>query len=128
MDIGYIIYAGDCAPLQVAIAGRSGSISCVGDMVTFTCTVPAVAHSWDIPSLVDVSITRQDPTFPRPGDPASPFAITITADEGGVNPILTALSVTSFAGLNGANITCSDANQIEDEAQDATALVFSKLV
>ena len=117
-----VFVTGDCAPLEVDIAGRSGSTSCVGDMVTYTCTLPATAHTWSIPSLVDVSITRVNPTFPPPGSPPSQFSIVTTADGGGTNPITTELSVTSFAGLNGANVTCSDGNQLITETQDATAI------
>ena len=121
-----ILFTGTC-PLQTVVTGRSGSISCVGDQVTFTCTVPAVAHSWDIPSLgLDASITRNTPTFSRPGDPSSRFSIVTTVDGGGANPITTELSVISFAGLNGTNITCSDANQIVTEHQSTIAIVFGK--
>ena len=86
-----------------------------------------MAHSWDIPSLgLDAIITRNQRIFPFPDGPAAPFSISIVADEGGANPITTALSVTSFAGLDGAEITCSDANQIATETQNATVLVFGK--
>ena len=119
-------YAGDPAPLQILVTGRSGSTSCVGDQVTFTCTLPAVAHVWSIRSLgFSAVISRGLPTF---HDSASPFTIVTTADGGGVNPITTELSVTSFAGLNGANITCIDANQVVTEVQDTIAMVFGKLL
>ena len=122
-----LLYAGDCAPLQVAVTGRSGSTSCVGDWVTYTCTVSAVAHDWDIPSLgLDATITRTSPTFPRPGDPVSPFSIVTTADGGGPSPVTTVLSVTSFAGLNGITLSCSDGNQFTNGTQDVIAMVFGK--
>ena len=79
-------HAGDCAPLQVSISGRSGSTSCVGDLVTYTCTLPAIAHVWESPTLgFAAAITRVNPTFPFPDGPASPFSIAITADGGGAN-------------------------------------------
>ena len=82
---------------------------------------------WESSSLgLAATITRANPTFPRPGDPASPFSIVTTADGGGVNPITTALSVTSFAGLDGANISCRDANQVTNDIQDAVIMVFGK--
>ena len=119
-----VLVTGDCAPLQVVICSGNTNTSCVGDLVTYTCTVPAVAHTWSIPSLgFSDTITRTSPTF---DDPASPFSIVITADGGGANPITTALSVTSFAGLNGANITCSDGNELITETQDTIAMVFGK--
>ena len=63
-------------------------------------------------------------SLPPPVGPPSLFLIETTEDGGGA--ITTELSVTSFAGLNGANITCSDGNLITTETQDATALVFGK--
>ena len=119
-----VLVTGDCAPLQVTVSSGNTNTSCVGDQVTYTCTVPAIAHMWSIPSLdFMTTITRTSPTF---DDPASLFSIVKTADGGGPNPIATALSVTSFAGLNGASITCSDGNLVTTEAQDAIAMVFGK--
>ena len=93
----------------------------------FTCIVPAIAHDWRIPSLGFIAtINRINPTFPGPGDPASPFSIATIEDEGGSNPIATQLSVTSSAELNGTNIICSDANQIATEIQEATIVVFGE--
>ena len=67
---------GDCAPLQVAVTNRSGSTSCVGDQVTYTCTLNENSHEWEIPSIgLDETITRSEPTFPRNGDPPSPLSI-----------------------------------------------------
>ena len=126
MYVTNVLVTGDCAPLQVTITDRSGSTSCVGDLVNYTCTLPAVSHNWRIPSLGDVSITRINPIFPRPGDPPSQFSIVTTSDEGGTNPITTVLSVTSFAGLNGITITCSDGNRFINETQEAIAMVFGK--
>ena len=119
---------GDCAPLDVDISGRNGSnTSCVGDLVTYTCTVPAVAHDWEILSLgFTATINRNNPTFPRPTNPPSPFTIVTTADGNGSNPITTALSVTSFAGLRGEDIICTDGNLVSRETRNATAMVFGK--
>ena len=115
---------GDCAPLQVTISSGNTDTSCLGDMVTYTCTLPAVSHVWSIPSLGFLeTITRSCPTF---DDPASRFSIETTADEGGPNPITTALTVSSFAGLNGASITCSDGNEFTNETGDTIAMVFGK--
>ena len=123
------MHAGDCAQLQAFNEDRSGNASCVGDAVFFTCTVPAVAHDWRIPSLGFIAtINRINPTFAGPDDPASPFSIAIIEDEGGANPITTQLSVTSFAELNGTNIICSDANQIATEIQETTIVVFGEQV
>ena len=124
----FLIVAGDCAPLQVAVAGRSGSTSCVGDLVTVTCTLPVVIHDWEIPSLgLDVIITRRIPTFPRFSGDDSRFSIAITMQGGlDTDSITTELSVTSFAGLSGANITCSDPLQIIGATQDTIILLFGK--
>ena len=117
-----VLVTGDCAPLQVTISSGNTNTSCVGDLVTYTCTVPAVAHTWSILDFM-VAITRGTTTF---DDPASRFSITTTVDGGGPNPITTELSVTSFAGLNGADITCSDGNAFTNETQDTIAMVFGK--
>ena len=113
---------GDCAPLQVSVTNRSGSISCVGDVVTYTCTVPSIAHQWNAPSLgVAGIITMTLPAFPGSGEGSPSVSLT-----SGDDPITTALSVTSFAGLNGADITCFDALIRINETQDSTAMVFGK--
>ena len=46
------------------------------------------------------------------------------ADEAGA--ITTALSVTSVAGLDGANITCADGTQVDGPVRDTIAMVFGK--
>ena len=56
------------------------------------------------------------------------FTIVITEDQGGVNPITTALSVTAFDGFNGATIRCSDINLISMKVQETTATVFGELL
>ena len=118
-----VLVIGDCASLQVAVTNRSGSTSCVGDMVTYTCTVPSIAHQWNIPSLGEsVIVTRNRRTFSGSGDGS--LSIALTTDE--ADAITTALSVTSFAGLNGANITCFDAIGGVIETQDTTAMVFGR--
>lgn len=117
---------GDFSPLGFAIAGRSGSRSCVGDLVTYTCTLPAVSHRWRIPTFglqqLDVIITRANSVFSD-----SRISISITEDEGGANPITTELSVVLFSGLDGANIICRDGNEFLFQIQEATVMVAGEL-
>ena len=83
----------------------------------------AVAHTWRIPSFrIEVAITRTIDSFND-----TRFTIGISGDEGGANPINTTLSVTAFAGFNGATIQCEDANEIVMENQETTAAVFGEL-
>lgn len=112
---------GLCIPLQTSIVGRNGSISCDQDIVTYTCTVAAPAHTWKIESFdLNAAITRGTPTFSD-----SRFTIRTTADD---TFITTALTVSAFPQLNGTNITCEDgiARPGEGEIQDTVAMVFGE--
>ena len=120
-----IMFTGSCAPLQVSVRGRNGSMPCVGETVTYTCSVNAIVHAWKIPSLqLSISITRSTPTFSD-----GQFYIEITSDGGGNNPITTALTVTAFTALDGANLTCENglANPGEGEIQMTVVTVLGEL-
>ena len=115
---------GECAPLQTVVSGRSGETSCVGDTVTYTCTISASSHTWMISSLANpasVSIGARTVNIP-------PYSIEVTSDNG-VNMVTgSRLTVTSFAGLDGVNITCFDATTLNGVVQETTAMVFGKLI
>jgi hypothetical protein len=117
---------GDGAPFEdVVVTGRSGSTSCVGDMITYTCTIPAVSHTWATSLGFDTSISRGSPTFPTIGV-SSQFSIVTTADPGGANPITTAFSVNATVELNGTVVTCSDGNQMVNDTQSDAVTIFGK--
>lgn len=96
-----------------------------GELVTFTCTVPAASHTWVVPPPLDVTggVTRFVPTFTMSG-----VTIVTTAVEGsGSSTVITsALSVTSFRGFSGTTITCIDSNLFTNEIQDTITMVFGE--
>ena len=94
--------------------------SCVGQEVTYTCTVPAIAHAWIIytlPNPISKSITRVTTE-----DSAPPFSFQTVQDN--ANGIVTAISVTAFPELNGTVISCRDGNVLGGDMQETTAMVF----
>ena len=96
--------------------------SCIGDTVNYTCTVNAVGHAWNISSpAAVVAITRTVRTTS-----ILPYGFMLTEDDG--NSITSTLSLTVFAGFNGAVITCLDANALpgEGDKQSTTAMVFGE--
>ena len=96
-------------------------MACIGDAITYTCSVATFSHTWRILSFgVDVDITRNR-NFSD-----SRFTIVVARDPGSDNPIITELSVIAFDGLNGTAIHCSDANTIVTDTQETIAMVFGK--
>ena len=96
--------------------------SCIGDNVTYACTVNAVGHTWDISSpAAFVSITRTVRTVS-----ITPYSFMLTEDFG--SSITSTLSLTVFAGFNGTVITCLDSNALlgEGDKQSTTAMVFGE--
>lgn len=115
-------YIGDVAQLQMSIGGRIRQSSCVGELVTFLCSVAANSHGWTIPTVnLAVTINRFIRQLSIP-----PFNITLVSDDG--NVITTSLSVISHAGLNGTNISCSDSNNLIGETQFIVASVLGEFM
>ena len=89
--------------------------------------MPSTVHAWRIPSLsFSASITRADPSASNAGPPS--FSIVIVDDIG--TAIITALSITSYPGLDGIIISCEDGNVApgqQPEIQNTTAMVFGEL-
>jgi hypothetical protein len=119
------VYAGVGAPLQTTVENRGGSTSCVGDTVSYTCTAGGSNHGWRITlsasNVTTVSINRVTRTAPVPGG-----VITIASDDMDNNVIITVLTVTSFAGLNGASISCTDTGPVNGTVQETTVAVFGE--
>ena len=112
----------NCAPLQIDAPARAGSTSCIGDTITYICTVSSQAHTWSIASLgVTVAITRAVPMTTSP-----PVTVVTTGDDG--TSITTALTVTAVTGLDGANITCVEgvAGPQDAQLQEVIASVFGE--
>jgi hypothetical protein len=68
--------------------------------------------------VTTVNISRDTPTVSVPGG-----MIGIASNN---TVMTTVLTVTSFAGLNGANISCTDAGPVNGTVQETTAAVFGE--
>ena len=89
--------------LTVSVVGRSGATSCIGDNVTYTCSVPSLLHTWNIPSekLSQNNISTQQSTYSD-----SRFTITLIAGDAG--SITSLLWLAAINGWNGTLIQCAD--------------------
>ena len=85
--------------------------SCLGDTVTYNCTLQAIAHIWRIHTqpLVVYSVVR---TLPE-GGIVSGFRFQLVVDTG--DAIISSMTVTTFLGLNNVTIQCADGNIPEGE-------------
>lgn len=79
---------------------------CPGERVTFTCTVPSLAHWWNVPSLNTAQsllpASQQDGVISNP-----PFEFNVTEVRIGTSIASTA-TVNVTANLNGTLILCQD--------------------
>ena len=101
----------------------SGTGFCVGDNVTFTCTLPSFAHQWIGPGFSETITPVTDVPFMRGTDNRLIFTRL------GIHPnrIITSLSLVVYSGFDGATLTCSDGFQMNIETQTATATVFGEV-
>ena len=120
-----ILYSpGNCAELEVLInsvnIGRT--TSCVGENVTYVCTVASPVHLWSSASFVDgdETITIGATEDSNNGD----FTVRRVAETGGV--LTSSVSITSFSGLDNVVIECRDGLGIIMEEQTATAMVLGE--
>ena len=91
-----------CPTLRTEVVERKGSTSCPGDTVIITCTLPSDVHNWRIPSLgINVQVFEGLPLFNN-----SLLSIRRTSS------FTSTLTVTSFAGLNGATVSCGNASTV----------------
>ena len=97
---------------------------CVGDDVTYTCTLNAIVHTWRIDGQVLFSVTPQTAVTDNPEfrDPYTLRHVLMT-DSG----IISTLSVTATTALNGTRITCQNGIQI-GEREDITLSVFGEII
>ena len=95
--------------------------SCIGDEVTFTCTVDSIAHRWDTNDGVRFTILSGDSL----NDTQVQGVYTLKRVEANsTSAIVSTLSVTAFAGLNGTLILCRDGAVAEGRAETQTATVM----
>ena len=97
---------------------------CIGDNVTYTCTVNARTHRWDFGEDATFTVSSGDPL----NDPVQVGVYSLEVISSGSNNIVSTLSVTAFAELNGTQISCRDslATAGEAENQTTTAVVFGE--
>ena len=90
---------------------------CPGERVTFTCTVPSLAHQWTVPSL---SITRAlNPASQQDGVPPDPpFQFSVTEVVTGF--ITSTATVNATADLDGILVVCRDGNLMLPDNQNST--------
>ena len=113
---------GDCGELQVVTGDIGRTISCVGETVSYVCTVASVNHIWSSDSFVQ-SITIAG------ASPDVTDANGFTFQSMGLNEdnfLTSSVSVTSFPELNGSLIQCGDASGLGAEEQNTTALVIGE--
>ena len=95
---------------------------CVGDNVTFTCTLPLIAHQWNGPGFDRVLLATSTSVMGGPDDQFTLAVVNYSA-----LGIVTSLSVLVYSGLNGASFNCSDGGLLSTNMQTATATVLGKI-
>ena len=95
--------------LSVSDAQLQSSVErpCPGESVTFTCTVPSLAHRWKVPSL-NISQTLVPSSLPQFDHP---FEFNVTEAVTGKSITSTA-TANATADLNGTLVLCEDGNLI----------------
>ena len=105
--------------LSVSGAQLQSSVErpCPGESVTFTCTVPSLAHQWTVPSR---SIVRAlNPASQQDGvPPAPPFQFSVV--EVMTGSITSIATVNATADLNGTLVVCRDGNLMLPDNQNST--------
>lgn len=110
--------------LHYTVNGRSVNASCVGDIVIFTCSVLYQTHEWTVQSENFTFQVASSLFGVNSTDEPSPFSLEITSGGNLSSPVTTSLTVTAFAGLDGATVSCSGPNS--QRLQYVTVNVFGK--
>ena len=96
--------------------------SCIKENVTYICNFQdSNAHAWTVPGI----FTREALNLATV-DPIVMQGYTLRVVSVVNNNIETSLSVDSFAGLNGTNISCLDGSIQNGEVQEIMAIVLGK--
>ena len=114
---------GNSAELEVLINGVNigRTTSCVGETVTYVCTVASVAHIWRSASFVQsvaLAGSSDDVTD------SNGFAFQRISLIDGI--LTSSVSVLSNSGLNGTLIECEDGTGLGAEEQTTTAMLIGK--
>ena len=114
----YVLYNGCMTGLTAA--QLTNMTSCIGDDVTYICNVDSLTHIWNFGELTG-NVSLGDPLY----TPHSFHVFTLERVFGNSSSsIVSTLSVTAFAGLNGTQISCRDGNVTEDEAERQMTIVM----
>ena len=104
-------------------ANFNGTEFCIGDNVTFTCTLPVFAHQWRGPLLSESITPGTDVPFMSRSDDR----LILTRLRRLPNRIITSLSLIVYSEFDGATYICSDSLTIITETQTATATVLGEV-
>ena len=102
----------------------TGTEFCVGDNVTFTCTLPSLGHQWRGPGFSVIIVPASDVPFRSRTDDRLIFTRLGILPNG----IITSLSLIVYSMFGGATLTCSDGIQVNTETQTSTATVLGEIV
>ena len=100
----------------------SGTGFCVGDNVTFTCTVPINTHHWSGPGLSETVGAATVVPFLSGTD--NQFILTRVDFQQSI--ISTSLSLTVYSGFDGVTLVCADGGGGNGDPQNFTATVLGK--
>ena len=99
--------------------GRSSS--CIGENVIYVCNITSITHIWNIPDSVRDRILVWNSPPLTDGE----YTLRVVSVDG-INIIISSLSVSSSAGLNGTNITCADGFNTDSTRATTVAMVLGE--
>ena len=123
VDNDHYYVLGDPNILDTLVDGVSAEATCIGQNVTYICTVFADTHAWISPSydqIVLISAINQDVINLWPG-----FRMKLMAHDG--TSITSSASVHVTTALNDTFISCTDGGITSGAQQMITARVLGKL-
>ena len=97
--------------------------SCVGEVVTYVCTVDSPAHLWSSADFAQsVTIAGGSP------DVTDENGFTFLRMSFADGILTSSVTLTSYSGLDGVMIACVDATAIDAEEQNTIAMVYGELI
>ena len=101
----------------------TGTKFCVGDNVTFICSLPLSTHRWTGPEF-DIVFSHVFSTVMVGPDNNYTLALVQPLPN---TTVITSLSLIAYSGFDGVTITCSDGNGLVADNQTSTASVLGKI-
>ncbi len=109
-------------PLQTRVEGTDRVESCIGENITYTCSVPGSAHLWTAPRLLPPN-TVVNSTFLD--EVTSQYTLRLVSYDG-FNIISSLTIIILDAEFSNTNVTCS--NPLGNEVQQRIAVVLSEFL